>query len=543
MAKSLFLSPLLFFFFVAEAQWSGNTAVNNAICVTTYTQGSPFTVSDGNGGAIITWVDNRNNSKGGLYAQLIDANGFIQWQYNGVIVCSTSLGIQSYISAVSDGKGGAIIAWSDIRIGETDIYVQRINSQGQVKWLSNGIPVCKAAWEQHYLKAVSDGHGGIIIAWQDDRKGPNGNVDTDIFAQRVDSNGTVKWTNNGVAICKAVEWQYFLDITSDGNGGAIISWQDYRMGTGNADIYVQHINSNGTVKWTTNGIALCSSVFAKGNSAIIPDDKGGAIVSWEDRRNSGQLDIYAQRIDKNGVVKWLANGIPICLMPGTKTRPSLMRDGKGGAIITWDEQGPYVQRVDSNGVPQWMANGMPITAAQYSQPNCSIVSDENGGAVVVWYDFGSLNNADVYAQRIDSNGVVKWANAGTAICTAPNKQEQVSVISDGTGGAILAWQDFRNGADLNVFAQRIDANGILAVHEVTLQELASVQPNPATGIFTINASEKIRYSIYDVLGTEIMQSDNEGRSITLDLSAQPRGVYFIIGISQDKIYYGKLILQ
>src|SRR5437899_3091572 len=44
-------------------------------------------------------------------------------------------------------------------------------------------------------------------------------------------------------------------VTSDGFGGAIIAWQDYRSGT-IYDIYAQRINASGAVLWTTDGVPI-----------------------------------------------------------------------------------------------------------------------------------------------------------------------------------------------------------------------------------------------------------------------------------------------
>ena len=46
------------------------------------------------------------------------------------------------------------------------------------------------------LQIVSDGSGGAIIAWQN-----NGADGKDIYAQRVDASGVVLWTADGIAVC------------------------------------------------------------------------------------------------------------------------------------------------------------------------------------------------------------------------------------------------------------------------------------------------------------------------------------------------------
>jgi hypothetical protein len=52
-------------------------------------------------------------------------------------------------------------------------------------------------------------------------------------------------------------------ICTDGIGGAFISWTDDRnSGTPGMfyDLYMQHINSTGSVLWTSDGIAVSSEI-------------------------------------------------------------------------------------------------------------------------------------------------------------------------------------------------------------------------------------------------------------------------------------------
>ena len=68
---------------------------------------------------------------------------------------------------------------------------------------------------------------------------------------------------------------------------------------------------------------------------------------------------------------------------------------------------------------------------------------------------------DIYAQRINSAGAVQWPVNGTAICTASDDQEYPAIASDGAGGAIVTWSDFRryDFTSLDIYAQRVNAAG------------------------------------------------------------------------------------
>src|SRR5205809_4830636 len=87
-----------------------------------------------------------------------------QWQHDGVPVCTAS-GFQSAPTAVPDGSGGTIIAWVDERSSPFRIYAQHLDSTGVSQWTANGAPLCSSGGPQYYPAAISDGLGGAIVAW------------------------------------------------------------------------------------------------------------------------------------------------------------------------------------------------------------------------------------------------------------------------------------------------------------------------------------------------------------------------------------------
>jgi hypothetical protein len=443
---------------IADSQWSTNPAVNNAISPASGSS-YPTIVGDGSGGAIITWEDHRGSDYD-IYAQRINSAGVVQWTANGVAICTAS-GSQIYPTIVGDGSGGAIISWEDDRSGNVTIYAQRINSSGVVQWTTNGVAACTATGGEVHPTIISDGSGGAIITWFDRRNG----TDYDIYAQRINSSGVVQWTTNGAAVCTASGDQQYPTIVGDGTGGAIITWHDFRNGNDD-DIYAQRMNPYGEIEWTTNGIAICTAAGGQFYPTIASDGSGGAIITWHDHRNGTDYDIYAQRINPSGVIQWTANGVALCTVSGDQLYPTIAANGSGGAIITWydlrtgNDYDIYAQKVNSSGTVQWTTNGVAICTASGNQENPIIVNDGSGGAIITWDDHRNGIDYDIYAQRINSSGAIQWTANGAAICTAWSDQLYPTIVSDGSGGAIITWSD-GNNAEFEINAQRVDALGNL----------------------------------------------------------------------------------
>jgi hypothetical protein len=496
----------------AVAAWPTDPSVNVPLCAATGDQDYPSSVSDGTGGAIVTWVDYRSGN-GDIYAQRISAAGTVQWTADGVALCAAT-GDQLGPVIVSDGAGSAIVAWQDFRSGTCDIYAQRISAAGTVEWTANGVALCSATGSQWNPTIVAAGAGAAIVAWQDQRSGSNND---DIYAQRVSAIGAVEWAADGVALCTATGWQESPAIGSDGADGAIVTWDDYRSSS--YDIYAQRISAAGTVQWTADGVALCSATGGQYHPAIVADGAGGAIVTWFDQR-SGGYDIYAQRILAGGAVNWTANGVALCTDTGEQYYPNIVADVAGGAIVTWFDSRSgdydiYAQKISSAGAPQWTANGVALCTATGTQWYPTIVADGAGGAIVAWTDSRNATD-DIYAQRISTGGTVQWTADGVALCSAAGWQELGVVVADGGAGTIVTWVDGRNGT-FDIYTQRVLANGALGGGAVDVSDepapalafaLEPVRPNPSRGgaltvRFTLPSAAPASIELLDVAGRRI----------------------------------------
>lgn len=144
--------------------------------------------------------------------------------------------------------------------------------------------------------------GGVIVTWNDFRNGPSAPFNIDIYAQRIDSLCNMLWTTDGVQVCDAPLSQNNQQITSDGNFGAVITWDDRRAGTSIYDIYAQRVDSAGNLVWDINDVAISIATGNQYKPYISPVSGGYAIV-FEDARNGfSDYNIYIQKVLQSGSV-------------------------------------------------------------------------------------------------------------------------------------------------------------------------------------------------------------------------------------------------
>jgi len=445
------------------ADWPTDPTINLPLCTAELGQWTSrdSAVADGAGGAIVVWVDPRNGGSD-IYAQRIDADGETVWIEDGVAMCDAA-GSQDSVQTVTDGSGGAIVVWLDDRGSGHGYYAQRVNPAGEILWPTgapsgDGVPLADLAERDEHLAVVADGAGGVIAAWRNDAAGNDG-----IHAQRLSPAGEFMWPGGapsaaGVTVCETDGAQTSPAIDTDGAGSAVIVWTDGRdSATTRSDIYAQRLNSDGSTAWTLDGVPLCRADYGQVHPVIASDGSGGAIVAWEDYRiTSSAQGIYAQRVSSAGTTMWAPqDGIVLCdTFSGDEGSLQVLTDGAGGAYLVWRDvrnaavsgSDIYAQRMSGAGSELWGAGDVVVSAAPDKQQTFDAVSHSAGGVIVSWTDFRPDTFTDIYAQHLDPSGTPSGPVDGAPVSTAFSSQYAPSIASDGAGGAIIAWFDYRDSA-------------------------------------------------------------------------------------------------
>lgn len=477
-ASLVSVTSILAFAAPAGAAWSTNPTINNPVSVSP-TRGIVLqaTAPDSCGGIIAAWLDGDMIS--GLVqveVQRVDAYGQPRWTLNGFPVSppvSPSSPIR--LGIASDGAGGAYVTWCSQVVATTgmDVFVQHVLAAGLVDpaWPVGGLPVCSATGDQTYPQIVADGVGGAVIAWKDERV--NFELAPDIYAQRVTPTGGTWWTADGVPVVQAPGDQSTFVVTADGSGGLFVAFEDKH--TGNYHVLAQHLDgASGARLWALGGVQTSTLLGGQLEPAITTAG-GRLFVAWTEHVGS-YLDIYAQAYGPGGLPQWAVNGVPVSSSLTLKRYSVIVSDGLGGVIIGWLEDnmtantmGHYAQRLDPLGNPMWPVNGIPLVTPPTGAGLVEVTSDQRNGAIFVWDDYrdgGFINGSNLYAQRMSDTGLMLWGSGGTAIATAaPSDQSEPRIVSDGAGGAVIAWRDLGrlDGSDTDIYAQQVGAAGPIGV--------------------------------------------------------------------------------
>ncbi len=149
-------------------------------------------------------------------------------------------------------------------------------------------------------------------------------------------------------------------------------------------------------------------------------------------------------------------------------------DGAGGSIVFFVTEvsypGPYrqrilAQRISATGNILWgdTLNAVVISEALSQLYIITAVADGTGGAFIAWPDYRHSPGyeGEIYAQHIDSSGNILWPADGLRITNLSPASDvySVSICTDGNGGLFLGYSVDNLVSDWQTYAQHLDAAG------------------------------------------------------------------------------------
>jgi subtilisin family serine protease len=383
---------------------------------------------------------------------------------------------------ISDGAGGAYYVSYDVLQGHPDMSIQRIDSNGNPLWGTNGRRVSSSTKSKHGPAIISDGFGGAIMLWIEDNNTMDYG-DDNIRAQRISRAGELLWGSAGIEITQGGSAVDPVMIP-DGSGGAVVGWysvSDYKLS-------VQRVSASGALLWRKDGVGVSQATDGQFDLAMAEDGNGGAYLSWT---GSAWWTVYGQHVTGDGVLLWEATGKRLSTVGDVYTSgygANVVSDGAGGAIFAWHDlrnrqlfpednainrNDIYAARLDGEGQHLWNPAGVPVVSGFVATPfrispsggpsRVNMVNDGQGGAIMAWLDLRNRETTvhgkwDIYAQRLNPAGEPVWAPEGIPVIAADGKQDAPTIIPDGDGGALFAWHDDRSG-NFDIFIQHLKANG------------------------------------------------------------------------------------
>jgi len=160
----------------------------------------------------------------------------------------------------------------------------------------------------------------------------------------------------------------------------------------------------------------------------------------------------------------------------------------GAAIFVWSDtrygmRNVFAHKIDKNGNFVWGESGAVITDLPGRQEDPVAIEDGSGGAFIAWVDYRFDDSGDIFIQHVDNSGNILMAPDGVALAQQIGQQISINMCTDSLGGVFVTWQDKRGGVDDDIYGTHVGADhsiispgsGVAIVSEGGTQSAKSIE--------------------------------------------------------------------
>lgn len=446
------------------AQWSTNPAVNNVINNLSGEQAIPKVATCSNGDTYVGFFSN----EGGNYnvrLQRLDVQGNLLWAVNGITVSSHPQ--QTWLTDWDlncDNANHCILAFNDIRTGNSNIVAYRISPTGAFVWGDNGIQLSNSSAFNAAPKIVATAAGNAVVAWQ---------ADNVVIMQKISPAGALQWGPAGITLTSTnrMAWPQLMPVGAD---EVIMKYFD-DSGPTNAPtrhVYARRFNASGSPVWgaptaisTAGGISAWTQIFP-----MVNDGSDGLYIAWhDDRDNNMRASVWVQHISSSGAVLFPANGSEASnLSAMNHYYPKLaLPSGSSDVFVYWNEMnanqnqwGIFGQKFSSTGTVLWGASGMTFIPVSGTNVYPYDARRSSTDMVLFYEEYTNAVQGTIKAMRISTAGAFVWTPAQKTLCSVVSEKVHPVVGDFANNQWIVSWEDDRNG-NKDIYAQNIQLNGDL----------------------------------------------------------------------------------
>lgn len=362
------------------------------------------------------------------------------------------------VSKVIDVNGNIFIAAENPNINGSDIWIQKMDSSGNLLWGFAGVQVQPGTATQKFPVVLADQNGGCFLGYFDD------NAPFGAFVQHYDASGNPLLNGRGRKLLSHTS-NFWDDLSMVTDGQYLYCTMTLEKPATNDQVYAQKMDYNLNLQWDTTGIAVSPAANEYQNRTCLPDGNGGLLVLFTRYFSNVNQVFRVQHLDAAGNLLWnagagteLNNGTPAgdgrsLLKQGPQRSHYVCWDGGTNALFS----GIYLSKVDSAGNKPWGTSALTVIDTTNVQDLPDLAIDTNGNAYVSWRDRRSVTGHDCHVQKINNTGSKLWGLDGVAIDTLHQPQYIFPRIGLFNNGLHVYWCAYTS--DYVLKKQVLDSNG------------------------------------------------------------------------------------
>ncbi len=465
--KKIQVGFLVLFIFVfmstpSQAQWSDDPAENTLIGNLPGEANQPKFVADEDGGGYVSWLGNPGGGYN-VYLQRIDEDGNVLWGESGIVVADRSFSSTQQYGLCVDTDGNAVMAFRDDRFGGESVSAARVSPDGDLLWGEDGIALNDPGDSGFTPMITCTSDGSAVVAY----------FDLNGFTRLVslDSDGDENWSVEASHSDSPIAISDIAAATgTDDDGSITVAFATTGPPTIPRKVYIEKYDADGNALWGGDEPVTVSETGSMQMGyfpGFTTDELGGVTVAWY--VVTPDIQSYVQYYDADGNAQFDFGGITVSTN-ATQLRgdPTAMYDVDSESIFTfWRETdgsqnsiGVYGQRISIEGERLWGNSGsaiVPLSGQDHGQIRMLFMEDD---PVLFFARRISPTETHYLGAKFDRDGEFVWDDEFVTFASSPSNKSRMLPVSTKSTEAFILWEDSRD-ATVNVYGQIFNSDGQL----------------------------------------------------------------------------------
>ncbi len=467
-------------------------------------------------------------SMGGLIIQ-VGSTGYIVW--NKTFNRDTSYNSNVVFNSIITTKDSCFVLVGSVSNPISDEYEAlcvKIESNGDIIWAKTinqpGYSIYATFVQQTYDS------GYVMTGFTDDQ--------SKVFTAKVDFTGTLQWTN---ILNSSYPNSAGNSVRQTPDSGYVITGYMEKYSTYDGNAILIKLSPTGTFLWS-NKYYLSSKYECRGNDLEITND--GFLIYLN---ISGHIGIV--ETDSLGNINWI------------KSYNENIGSGSGGINVLYSTSKLHMTPdsgyifvhgggIFNGGITKIDPTGNIVWSRNLVLPAVDVIPSNNneyfivGNGPVVGVKTGLYESLHIGVIQIDSLGYAEDCVSESSVDTIVDSILTSSItFTSLTGGTSNTINTYVDSISIGLWGGCVSYIG--AIDENNLTNGIQIFPNPSNGTFNIitGCTRKTEISVFNILGEKIYHSKHFYPEFEIDLSAQPKGIYFYkVMFSAKDMVTGKLVI-
>lgn len=422
-------------------------------------------------------------------------------------------------------------------MGNTDVYIVKINSTGKIVW-DKAFGDTQINWAEDFIQTSDKAY--MITGYTTSGE----NNDYDILIMKIDTSGNLLWKKN----YGGEKWDLGHSITETLDKGFLISGETYSEGNGNNDILLLKINSNGDSIWNKS---YGGTLHDAAHDITRCQDSSYLITGYTNSYGNGAFDMYILKVNQLGDTIWTKTiGGPLDDKAFSGIENKNHEIVLTGSTLNYNakKQDGIIVKTDSIGNYKWER----LIGGDNNEEFYEIIENINGGYFITGYteSYGYAGTKDCYSILTNSDG---WFIGGPTY-GRENFDISKSCIQTSDKGYLTIGSTESLGLGLsNILIVKRDSNTFTNENnyshftdiETYNEKSIALYPNPVADFLYIKTDHNNPMKeviMYNTVGSIVYRKNTDSNvSHTISFKDFQKGVYIISITFEKQTIFKKII--